>query len=58
MAARNLVRLWAATGDEKWKTEADRDFRYFAGSLKSYGPGMVTLADALDRYLEIRDGKK
>jgi uncharacterized protein len=57
-AVRNLVRLWGATGDEKWKTEADRDFRYFAGSLKSYGPGMVTLADALDRYLEIRDAKK
>ena len=57
-AVRNLVRLWAATGDEKWKTEADRDFRYFAGSLKSYGPGMVTLAEALDRYLEVRDAKK
>ena len=33
-------------------------FRYFAGSLKSYGPGMVTLAEALDRYLEVRDAKK
>ena len=57
-AVRNLVRLWGATGDEKWKKEADRGFRYFAGSLMSYGPGMVTLAEALDRYLEIRDAKE
>jgi len=57
-AARNLVRLWAATGDEKWKTEADRTFRYFAGSLKSYGPGMVTLAEALDRLSRCADAKK
>jgi uncharacterized protein YyaL (SSP411 family) len=53
-AGRNLVRLWIATGDEKYKTETDRLFRYFAGSLKSYGPGMVTLATALDRYIDAK----
>jgi hypothetical protein len=48
------VRLWIATGNEKYKTEVDRLFRYFGGSLKSYGPGMVTLATALDRYIDAK----
>jgi uncharacterized protein YyaL (SSP411 family) len=58
VAARNLVRLWAATGEEKWQKEAERTFRTFAGSLKSYGPALVTMAQALDLYLEIGEKKK
>jgi uncharacterized protein YyaL (SSP411 family) len=54
MAARNLVRLARATGEARFQTEADKTFRYFAGSLKSYGPSMTTLATGLDLSL---DGK-
>jgi uncharacterized protein YyaL (SSP411 family) len=57
-AIRNLVRLWQATGDERFRAEADKGFRYFAGSLKSYGPSLTTLATALDLSLEVQAGKK
>jgi uncharacterized protein YyaL (SSP411 family) len=52
MAARNLVHLWIKTGDEKYRTEADRTFRALAGTLKAYPAGLTALASALDLYLE------
>jgi uncharacterized protein YyaL (SSP411 family) len=52
VAIANLVRLAKSTGDARFAKEADRCFRYFAGSLKSYGPGMVGAISALDRHLE------
>ncbi len=58
VAVRNLVRLWQATGHERFRTEADKGFRYFAGSLKSYGPSQTTLATALDLYLEVQANRK
>jgi uncharacterized protein YyaL (SSP411 family) len=57
MAARNLVRLWIATSEERYRKEAERTFRTFAGSLKSYGPGLVTMAHALDLYLDKQAAK-
>jgi uncharacterized protein YyaL (SSP411 family) len=51
MAARNLVRLWTATGDDKYRKEAERTFKTFAGAIKSQGSALVTMADALDLYL-------
>ncbi|MCI0379127.1 MAG: thioredoxin domain-containing protein [Gemmataceae bacterium] len=58
IAARNLVRLWAKTGEEKYRAEADRVFRAFAGSLKAYPSGLTGLAFALDLYLEAKENKK
>ncbi len=52
MAARNLVRLWIATGEDRYQKEAERTFRTFAGSMKSYGPSLVTMAHGLDLYLD------
>ena len=52
MAARNLVRLWIATGEQRYQKEAERTFRTFAGSLKSYGPSLVTMAHGLDLYID------
>ena len=34
MAVRNLVRLWAATGEERYRAEAEKDFKAFAGTLR------------------------
>jgi uncharacterized protein YyaL (SSP411 family) len=53
VAIRNLIRLHQATGDDRFRAEADKGFRYFAGSLKSYGPSLTTLATALDLALEV-----
>ena len=52
MAARNLVRLWIATGDERFQKEAERTFRAFAGTMKAYGPSLVTMAHGLALYLD------
>jgi hypothetical protein len=63
-ATRNLMRLAKLTGDAKYEQEAERTFKFFAGSMKAYGPGLVTMAQALDIYVEGRpaqakkDGKK
>jgi uncharacterized protein len=52
MAARNLVRLWRATGAERYRHEAERTLRTFAGPLRLQGTGMATMAQALELYLE------
>jgi uncharacterized protein YyaL (SSP411 family) len=51
IAARNLVRLWQATGDAKYLKDAERTFRAFAGALQNNGPSLAAMAYALDDYL-------
>ena len=58
VAARNLVRLWTKTGEERYKTEAERTFKAFAGTLKTQTSGLCTMAEALNMFLEEKEGKK
>ncbi len=58
IAARNLVRLWSKTGDEKYRLEAERTFQALAGSLKGYPQSLTALASALDLYIEATEKKK
>ncbi|MCI0682198.1 MAG: thioredoxin domain-containing protein [Gemmataceae bacterium] len=58
MAARNLARLWKLTGDEKWRDEAHRTFRVFAGGMKLNGTGLTTMAQALDGWLDVKELRK
>jgi uncharacterized protein YyaL (SSP411 family) len=51
VAARNLVRLWKITGAERYRAEADKTFRAFAGTLKENTSGHCALAQALDLFL-------
>jgi hypothetical protein len=53
-ATRNLLRLAKLTGEAKYEQEAERTFKFFAGSMKAYGPGLVAMAQALDVYVEGR----
>ncbi len=57
MAALNLMRLAKLTGDARYEKEAERTFKFFAGTLKSYGPGLITMAQALDVYVEGRQAE-
>src|SRR5262249_38453924 len=41
VALRNLVRLWAKTGEDRYRAEAERGFRTFAGSLRT-SPSALT----------------
>ncbi len=54
VAARNLVRLWIKTGEERYKTEAERTFKAFAGTLKTQTSGLCTMAEALNMFLEAK----
>jgi uncharacterized protein len=54
MAARNLIQLAKLTGDAKYEKEAERTFKFFAGSIKAHGPSLVSMAQALDVYVEGR----
>ena len=58
LATRNLVRLAKLTGEERYDKEAERTFKFFAGSMKSYGQGLVTMALALDGWVEGKTGEK
>src|SRR5262249_13514686 len=58
MATRNLIRLAKLTGDAKYEKEAERTLKFFAGTMKSYGPGLITMAQALDTYVESRPAEK
>jgi hypothetical protein len=58
VATRNLVRLWIKTGEERYKTEAERTFKAFSGTLKTQTSGLCTMAEALNMYLEAKEGKK
>jgi uncharacterized protein YyaL (SSP411 family) len=57
-ATRNLMRLAKLTGEMRYEKEAERTFKFFAGSMKSYGPGLITMAQALDMYVEGRPPEK
>jgi uncharacterized protein YyaL (SSP411 family) len=55
VAVRNLVRLWSATGEERYRAQAEKDFRAFAGSLKAYPQTLTAMLQALDMYLDVRE---
>jgi uncharacterized protein YyaL (SSP411 family) len=57
VAIDNLVRLWAATGEARYRMEAEKGFRAFAGALKANPASLTTMAQALDRYMEVKTGR-
>ncbi len=57
VAARDLVRLWVKTGEEKYAKEAERTFQALAAPLKNNPASLPALADALAMYLDAKDKK-
>jgi uncharacterized protein YyaL (SSP411 family) len=58
VAARNLVRLWQKTGEDRYQTEAGKSLRAFAGSLQAQTSGLCTMAQALNMFLEAEKSSK
>jgi uncharacterized protein len=58
VAARNLVRLWLKTGEDRYRAEAEAMFRAFAGSVKTGPSGLATMVQALDQYVQVSEAKK
>ena len=54
VAARNLMRLWRATGEESYRALAEKAFKAFASALKDHPTGLSTMAEALALYLDGR----
>jgi len=52
VAARNLVRLWAKTGDAAYRDQAEKTIKAFAASMKTAPTSLTTMAEALGEYLE------
>jgi uncharacterized protein len=57
MAVRNLVRLWRATGEERYRAEAEKNLRAFAGTLQASPGSLTTMAQGLDLYLDTRESR-
>ncbi|MCC6420435.1 MAG: thioredoxin domain-containing protein [Gemmataceae bacterium] len=57
MALQNLARLWVATGEERYRKEAAKGFRSFAGSLQAHPAALTTRLHALDIHLDRPKGK-
>jgi uncharacterized protein YyaL (SSP411 family) len=58
VAARDLVRLWKKTSEERYAKLAEKTFQAFAGPLKARPGSLSALADALATYLEEKAAKK
>ncbi len=54
MAARNLVRLWIKTRDDRYRKLAETTIKSLSGPLKSNPSSLAALADALGLYLEAK----
>jgi uncharacterized protein YyaL (SSP411 family) len=53
VAAQNLVRLAAKTGDAQYRTLAEKSFKAFAATLQTSPGSMTTMAEALAMYLDL-----
>ncbi len=57
VAARNLVRLWVKTGDERYRDLAEKTLKTFAATLKTNPSSLTAMADALGQYLDAREAR-
>jgi uncharacterized protein YyaL (SSP411 family) len=57
IALLNLVRLWRTTREERYRAEAERGFKAFAGSMKASPVSLTTMIRALDLYLDTREAQ-
>ena len=57
VATRNLVRLWSATSDERYRAEAEKNLKAFAGTLKGFPQTLPTMLQALDMYMDVKEAR-
>jgi uncharacterized protein YyaL (SSP411 family) len=53
IAARNLLRLWEYTGDQKWRTAAERVLKWCASWIVRGGTAVPAMLCALDQYHQV-----
>ena len=52
IAARNLLRLYEYTGDQRWRQLAERTLKWAAARVQRAGPAVPAMLSALDHYLD------
>jgi uncharacterized protein YyaL (SSP411 family) len=57
-ALQNLVRLAKLTGDVRYDKEAERNFKFFAGTLSNNGGSLAAMIQALDAWVDRRPVEK
>ncbi len=57
VALRNLARLWAATGEERYRAEAEKGFKSFGGPLKVFPGSLTAMLQAVDIYLDTKEAR-
>jgi uncharacterized protein YyaL (SSP411 family) len=57
LAARNLVRLWVMTGEERYRSLAEKSFRHFAGTLKAGPSSLTAMVTTLSMYLDAKEAR-
>jgi hypothetical protein len=58
VAARNLVRLWVKTGNNRYRDIAEKTIKTFSANLKANPTSLATMAEALALFLDARDREK
>jgi len=58
IALRNLVRLWAKTGDDKYRMQAEKGFKCFSLALKLSPGSLPALGQSLAMYLDEQEKRK
>jgi uncharacterized protein YyaL (SSP411 family) len=57
VAARNLVRLWTKTGDDRYRALAEKTFKAFAAPLKANPASLTAMAHGLSLYLDAQEAR-
>src|SRR5262245_24014584 len=58
VAARNLIRLWIKTGDDKYRTLSEKQIKGFSAQLKASPASLTTMAQALSMFLDQQEKQK
>lgn len=58
VAMRNLVRLWAKTGDDKYRMQAEKGLKAFAAPLKTETSSLPAMGQALAMFLDVQEKQK
>lgn len=57
IAAGNLVRLWTKTGDDRYRAQAEKTFKAFAGALQGNPSGLTAMTCGLGQFLDAQEAR-
>jgi uncharacterized protein YyaL (SSP411 family) len=58
VAVQNLARLWAKTGEDRYRVLVRQNLKAFAGALKNNPTGLTAMLEGLTIYLDVKEARK